>query len=238
MAALPRVLLVEDDTSIRRFVAMALEEMPITLVEAGSLAEAEAALAAGPVVLLISDLMLPDGSGMALLQALAADPARRAGARLAAFSAGISAERRSQLEALGVDEVIAKPASLAALEGCVQRALDGASAAAAPAAAETPAADVVERHFGGDRALYEAFSDACYGQFTLDLRQGDAAEAAGDLPALRRLAHSLKSVLQTLGHDEASRTAAALEALAAEGDRARAPAAWARLKAAVTPLAR
>lgn len=238
MSGPPRVLLVEDDASIRRFVALALEEQPIELVEAGTLAEAEAALAAGPVRLVLSDLMLPDGSGMALLQALAADPARRAGARLAAFSAGISAERRAQLEALGVDEVIAKPASLAALEACVQRALQGAPAAPAQAAAEAPATDVVERHFGGDRALYEAFSEACRGQFTLDLRQGDAAEAAGDLPALRRLAHSLKSVLQTLGHEEASRRAAALEALAAEGDRNRAPAAWARLKAAVAPLAR
>lgn len=237
MAARPRVLLVEDDASIRRFVAMALEDQPIELVEATTLAEAEAALAAAPVRLLISDLMLPDGSGMALLQALAADPVRRAGARLAAFSAGISAERRAQLEALGVDEVISKPASLAALEGCVQRALEGAAAPPA-ASAEPPVDDVVERHFGGDRALYEAFSDACYGQFTLDLRQGDAADAAGDLPALRRLAHSLKSVLQTLGHEDASRTAAALEALAAEGDRVRAPAGWARLRAALAPLAR
>lgn len=237
MNALPRVLLVEDDASIRRFVAMALEEMPIELIEAGSLAEAEAVLAGGPLRLVISDLMLPDGSGMALLQALAADPARRNGARLAAFSAGISAERRAQLEALGVDEVISKPASLAALEGCVQRALEGAPPPPEPAPSPVPA-DVVARHFGGDRALYEAFSDACYGQFTLDLRQGDSAEAAADLPALRRLAHSLKSVLQTLGHDDASVAAAALEALAAEGDQARAPAAWARLRSLLAPLAR
>ncbi len=237
MTALPRVLLVEDDASIRRFVAMALEEMPIELIEAGSLAEAEAVLAGGPLRLVISDLMLPDGSGMALLQALAADPARRNGARLAAFSAGISAERRAQLEALGVDEVISKPASLAALEGCVQRALEGAPPPPEPAPSPVPA-DVVARHFGGDRALYEAFSDACYGQFTLDLRQGDSAEAAADLPALRRLAHSLKSVLQTLGHDDASVAAAALEALAAEGDQARAPAAWARLRSLLAPLAR
>ncbi len=238
MNARPRVLLVEDDASIRRFVAMALEDMPIELVEAGTLAEAEAVLAGAPLRLVISDLMLPDGSGMALLQALAADPQRRHGARLAAFSAGISAERRAQLEALGVDEVISKPASLAALEGCVQRALDAAPPPPPMPAPPPVAADVVERHFGGDRALYEAFSDACYGQFTADLRQGDAAAAAADLPAQRRLAHSLKSVLQTLGHDDASRAAAALEALAAEGDRARVPAAWSRLRSLLAPLAR
>lgn len=230
----PRVLLVEDDPSIRRFVAMALEELPIELVEAGTLAEAEALLATGPVRLVLSDLMLPDGSGMALLQALAADPARRGGARLAAFSAGISAERRAQLEALGVDEVLSKPASLAALEACVQRALEGPAVPPAPAVA---ADDAVARHFGGDRALYEAFSAACYAQFGVDLRQGDAALAASDLQALRRLAHSLKSVLQTLGHEEPGRVAAALETLAAEGDAQRTPAAWARLRSLLAPLA-
>jgi Hpt domain len=135
--------------------------------------------------------------------------------------------------------VIAKPASLAALEACVQRALDAAAPPAPPETAAAPVvAEVVARHFGGDQALYDAFSAACHGQFTLDLRQGNSADTAGDLPALRRLAHSLKSVLQTLGHDDASRAAAALEALAAEGDRARAPAAWARLRDALAALAR
>lgn len=229
----PRVLLVEDDASIRRFVAMALDELPIDLREATTLAEAGQVLAEGPVALLLCDLMLPDGSGVSLLQALAADPRRRAGARLVAFSAGISAERREQLQHIGVDEVLAKPVALAALEACVQRAL--APAAAAPPAA-APGSDPVARFFGGDRALFETYRASCLAQFPADLAEGDAALAAGHLGALRRLAHSLKSVLLTLGHDDASRQAAALEALAAAGDAVHAPAAWAALRARVAAL--
>ncbi len=233
-----RVLLVEDDASIRRFVEIALEEMPgIRLLQAASLAAAEAELAAAPVRVLLCDLMLPDGSGTALLQSLAADPARRAGARLVAFSAGISATRRAQLEALGVDEVLAQPVPLAALVDCVERALSAAPPAAAPAApAADDGEDVVTRHFGGDRALFEAYLASCLRQFGADVAQGDAAAAAADLPALRRLAHSLKTVLLTLGHAAASRRAAALETVAAEGDAGRALAAWPALRSTLEAL--
>ncbi|MBZ8140244.1 response regulator, partial [Rubrivivax gelatinosus] len=133
-ASLPRVLLVEDDPSIRRFVQIALEEMAIEFIEAGTLAEARAALAEAPVRLVICDLMLPDGSGVDLLHELASARAATGQPRLVAFSAGISAERREQLEALGVDEVLAKPVPLEELEACAQRALDALPApAAAPA---------------------------------------------------------------------------------------------------------
>ena len=59
---LSRVLLVEDDPSIRRFVQLALEDSEVELVQAGSLAAAINALRTGPSVLILCDLMLPDGS--------------------------------------------------------------------------------------------------------------------------------------------------------------------------------
>ena len=228
-----RVLLVEDDPSIRRFVALALEDLDLELLEAASLAEARLLLATGALRLLISDLMLPDGSGITLLQELAADPARRAGARLVAFSAGITAEKRAQLLALGVDEVLSKPVSLLALEDCVQRALAG-TAPASEAAPVPPS--VVEQYFGGNQALYAAYRASCLAQFVLDRQQGDQAAAAGEMAALRRLAHSLKSVLLTLGHGEASRQAAALELTAEGADLEAAQAGWARLRNALVAL--
>jgi DNA-binding response OmpR family regulator len=223
----PRVLLVEDDASIRRFVLLALDDLPVTLIPAGTLAEAEAVLADAPVALLISDLMLPDGNGAALLQALAADPARRGGARLVAFSAGLSAEHRRLLLAAGVDEVLDKPVSLQALEGCVRRALT--SAAAPHAAVPLAPASVIERFFAGDAALYRAYRTSCRLQFVADLRQGELARAGGDLPGLRRLAHSLKTVLLTLGHDDGARQAASVEGWAATDSPAVAWAGWAGL---------
>ena len=49
MTTLPRVLLVEDDASLRRWVAMVLEDEPIELVSCGDGATALAELARAPV---------------------------------------------------------------------------------------------------------------------------------------------------------------------------------------------
>jgi HPt (histidine-containing phosphotransfer) domain-containing protein len=62
------------------------------------------------------------------------------------------------------------------------------------------------------------------------VRAGDEACGQGDLDALRRLAHSLKTVLETLGLDDAGRRAAALERqMRADGDEG-AIALWGRLR--------
>lgn len=217
-----RVLLVEDDPSIRRFVELALEDLPIELRLASSLAQARAELEAGPVVLVISDMMLPDGSGAELLHDLGQRAAPRP--RLVAFSAGVNAERRAALLAMGVDEVLAKPVSLQALEACVRRALP----AAPPDAAALQAA--VDTYFGGNQALFQAYRAGCVQQFELDLAEGDTAAAAGDWPALRRLVHSLKTVLLTLGDPDGSALAAVAEQQAAAGQADAARQAWAGLR--------
>jgi CheY-like chemotaxis protein len=241
MASANRVLVIEDDPSIRRFIELTLEDEPIELRQAESVAQGLAALRAhGPFRLVMTDLMLPDGSGQQVLQLLQHDAALRAGARLAVFSAGLSAETRQQLAALGVDEVISKPAGVAQLLHCVQRALD-----AGPAEAPVPAADpepdpealAVDLYFAGNRPLYETYRDSCRRQFVLDRQAGDAAVQAADWPALRRLAHSLKSVLQTLGHGADSAIARTLEADAAEGRTDAARAGWQQLGAALDRLA-
>lgn len=236
----PRVLLVEDDASIRRFVATALEDEPIELVQAATLAEADAALAAAPAALVIADLMLPDGSGLTLLEALAGRP----GTTAVAFSAGLDARTRERLAAIGVAEVLHKPASLGALLACVRRVLDGAAAPAAAAPAATPGAGadrdaaLAETYFGGDTALLDLYRAQCLAQFEIDARDGDQAVLRADLPGLRRLAHSLKSVLQMIGRDDGAALARGIEDLAAAGDAtafARWPALRARLAAAGRP---
>lgn len=235
-----RVLLVEDDASIRRYVRMALEELPLELVEAATLEQARAALDAAPVALLLTDLMLPDGHGTELLAAAGAV------ARRVVFSAGVDARMRERLQALGVHAVLEKPVSLPALLECVESALaapgpgaaaDARGAPASPAAAPTAedGADVesrraIELHFGGDASLYAAFRAAALGQFAADVQAAEAALAAADVASLRRVAHNLKSALRLLGHDAPSELARRLEALAADG------AAAARLAAAWQPL--
>lgn len=235
-AGRPRILLVDDDVSIRRFVAMALEEMDVELVEAASVPQAREALRGAPFQLIITDLMMPGETGFDLLQHLADQPGQRAGARLAVFSAGLRADTQARLDALGVWRRLSKPTSLAELERCVRDATGGQAAAAAPARA--PAADAlapaeqaaIVQHFGGDQALFLAYRSSCLAQFGQDRRDGDAALARQDAGTLRRLAHSLKSVLATLGQAEAGALARQLEDAAARADWAAATPQWQALR--------
>lgn len=59
-----RVLLVDDDAAIRTVVSEALRRAGHQVALAASLAEAEAALAAGPPDVLVTDVVLPDGNGL------------------------------------------------------------------------------------------------------------------------------------------------------------------------------
>ncbi|MCP5287365.1 MAG: Hpt domain-containing protein, partial [Burkholderiaceae bacterium] len=79
-------------------------------------------------------------------------------------------------------------------------------------------AAAIAAHFGGDATLYRAFRASCLQQFPADLREGDAAVASDDAPRLRRVAHSLKSVLLLLGEEDASATARRLEHAAEAAD--------------------
>lgn len=221
MSGLARVLLVEDDSSLRRFVGMALEDLDIELVAVASVDEALAELAKGPVALILTDLMLPGRSGYDLIDALAADPALRGAARVAVLSAGLDPAARQRLERPEVWRLLSKPCKVGELVDCVNSAVRDMPAVAAPAPPPTPIhpkAAAIAEYFCGDAPLYDAFRAACLDQFQLDVAEGARAVASHDAAALRRLAHSLKSVLLTLGHAEASSDAAALEARCAAGD--------------------
>lgn len=237
----PRVLVVEDDAAVRRLVELALEELPITLQLCADGGSALQALQQAPVQLLITDLMMPGLSGYELLERVVAAPALRQGARLVAFSAGLDAEARERLQALGVWRLLAKPVSLQALEDCVRQAVLAGDAPAAPAPVSSDAANheaaAIGTHFGGNAALFHAFRASCLLQFVQDVQAADAALAGSDAAALRRQAHSLKSVLATLGQGQAAAQARALETTALQADWTAAQAAWAPLRAALLGLA-
>jgi CheY-like chemotaxis protein len=233
----PRVLLVEDDTSLQRFVRLALEDLEIELLCCISVDEALAALKVQPVHLILTDLMLPGRSGFDLIQALTEAPALLGQARLVVFSAGLTPDVRRRLESEQVWQLLSKPCTVGELEACVREAVQPSSAqdaapVASAAVAQAPDEDVgaVERHFGGNRALYLAFRASCLPQFVLDVQAGELAFRQHDMPALRRLAHSLKSVLMTLGHAQASELARQLEVCAEHEDGESARPLWEQLQ--------
>jgi HPt (histidine-containing phosphotransfer) domain-containing protein len=84
----------------------------------------------------------------------------------------------------------------------------------------------IANNFDGDEQLYQAFAAACAVQFAQDVSAGQVGCDAGDLPALRRLAHNLTSALTMLGHDELVAVAQALESQAAASDLCSARASW------------
>ena len=223
--SMPRVLLVEDDSSIARFVQMALEELPIELVTCTNVPSAMSALRAGGVELIITDLMLPGESGIDLVQRLLQEPVQEHRIPVAVFSAGLTPPVREQLQAMKVWRMVSKPASVAELEACVTDALALASTPpdSAPAVVALPGqtpcddeAQAIATHFAGDEFLFRAYRARCLQQFAADVRQGDAACSAQDWTTLRRLAHSLATVLLTLGHPAQSVRARQLENTSAQ----------------------
>ena len=234
--ALPRVLLLEDDPAVRRFVALALEPLPLQLLPCGTLAEARALLEHTPVQLVLMDLTLPDGSGQELLPSLHTPD--NAACRIVVFSGGVDdAALRRQLQSQGAWRVLAKPVGVGLLFDTVREALQG-TLQADPLAADLPTApapeaqpqDPVMAFFGGDHGLYQAYLASCLAQFGNDLAQGDAAARAHDAPALQRVAHSLKSVLTMLGQPHAAQEAREIEAHAAAGATEAMRNGWQRLR--------
>ena len=113
------VLLVEDEelnrVLVRAILARAGEPSvrDATLVEAGSLADARTALAAAAVVdLILLDVNLPDGNGLALAAELTAAPARPT--VIALTASVLPHERAAALEA-GCDGFLDKPYAAADL---------------------------------------------------------------------------------------------------------------------------
>jgi DNA-binding NarL/FixJ family response regulator len=214
-----RLLLIEDDASIARFVELALEELPghapalppVEFNVVRTLAGAREALRPGGWQLVISDLMLPDGSAEALLTEgfAQADGAPR----WVVFSAGLQENRRAALAAHGVARTLRKPVGLIELLDTVAELLGNTPPPPLPPVVDDP----VQRHFGGDQALFESFRAGCIGRFTDDLAQGDAAFSGGDAATLRRVAHGLKAVLELIGHPDLAALARAIEDAGAQG---------------------
>ncbi len=252
MITRPRVLLVDDDASIRRFVALALDELEVTLIACASVAEALAVLREAPVQLLLTDLMMPGESGLDLLQHLADQPALRGSALQVVFSAGLDTAARERLGRFDIWRQLSKPVSVVQLENCVREAVSSHQAPSmptlnAPAAQDGPSADdagllssdeltAIATHFAGDRGLFLAFRASCLAQFETDMARGDGGLLLGNLSDLHHLAHSLKSVLATLGQPPLAAIARQLEDCAPNGDVHQASPLWAKLRSGLASL--
>ena len=127
------VLLVEDDAHLRRVVRAALAAHGYRVIEAGTLAEAEAHATRDAPDLVLLDLGLPDGDGLDFARHLR----RRSTVPIIVVSA--RGRREDQAEALeaGADEYLAKPFSVNDLLALIEASLRRASRRAAQVATST-----------------------------------------------------------------------------------------------------
>jgi two-component system, OmpR family, KDP operon response regulator KdpE len=114
-----RVLLVEDETQIRRFVRLAIEEEACSAIEARSLAEARACLQAAEPDLIILDLGLPDGDGIHFIRSV------REGLETPILILSAGSAEDSKIEALdaGADDYLTKPFGVGELRARVRALL-------------------------------------------------------------------------------------------------------------------
>lgn len=210
----PRVLLVEDDASVRRFVTTALDDIPIEIIQRDTLRGAiECLFSEAPVDLVLTDLRLADGSALNLVEWLTV----HRNCRVAVFSAGMTADIKARLKKMGVWRILDKPVSLSALYTCVTQ---GTEPSPLMDMSRQPATSpsTVDAYFAGDKALYGSYVNSCLSNFPADVKACEQALAENDLNSLKRCAQSLKTVLNMIGQEEHALTARMLEQSAANGE--------------------
>jgi CheY-like chemotaxis protein len=77
LPARPSILLVEDDPALKRLVRRRAEREGLAVVEAGTCADGLASAITEQPKLILTDMHLPDGTGLRLLGNLKADPRTR-----------------------------------------------------------------------------------------------------------------------------------------------------------------
>ena len=120
----PVVLLVEDDAGVRNALRRLLEHESVPAAEAASLAEAHRAIEehAASLRVMVVDLGLGEESGLELAEEL---HRRHSGLRVIVFSAQGDGVPDRRFRECGIEAVLAKPASPAAIVATVRRALGG-----------------------------------------------------------------------------------------------------------------
>lgn len=223
----PRILLVEDDSVSRAFLAAATEALPATVDAVANCAEAERHAARTPHDLWLIDAHLPDGEGGALLGRLR----RLADTPALAHTASHDRTALDRLVAAGFLDVLVKPIAPGALQAAIRRALGTPAAVDAdtPRSGKLPVwdDDLALAALNGERAHVDALRRLFLQELPGQRLAVDAALAAGDGEGAGAVLHRLRASCGFVG---AARLADAVHALDAD---LHAPAALRRFDEAV-----
>ncbi|GAB3098089.1 sigma-54-dependent transcriptional regulator [Lysobacter terrae] len=139
-------LIVDDERDIRELLVMTLGRMGLRCDTAATLGDARAQLARNTYDLCLTDMRLPDGSGMDLVAEIAQKHPNTPVAMITAFG---NVEAAVEALKAGAFDFVAKPVDLPVLRDLVRHALDLREKRRAPASADPVAA----RFFGDSLAI-------------------------------------------------------------------------------------
>jgi signal transduction histidine kinase/CheY-like chemotaxis protein len=231
--ALPGKVLVVDDNEVNRKLATAmLDRLGLAHECAGDGKAALDRLGGGGVALVLMDVEMPEMDGITATRQLRTTEAAQARARLpvVAMTANAMQDDREACLAAGMDGYLAKPLSMSALEGELQRLFGGKLIAGIPEEkgnAMVPVGELFDRAVAvermGDDALFDELAKMFVSRAQVYLAEIDASLAAGDAPTLARAAHTLKGLCATFAAAPSEAAALQLEQAAKHGDLAACP---------------
>lgn len=117
----PRILVVDDEADIRELLELTLVRMGLNVDTAGSLAEARQQIAGNRYQLCLTDMRLPDGEGLSLVQEIGD---RHPNLPVAVITAHGSMENAVSALKAGAFDYLAKPLALDQLRALVRGVLD------------------------------------------------------------------------------------------------------------------
>lgn len=165
-----KILIVEDEPSLRELMCRELQRENHVVESAASFREADGKLAGYSYDLILLDIMLPDGSGLKLLEKIKAEHRRE---QVIIISARDSIEDKVEGLELGADDYLPKPFHLMELSARIR--------------------SVARRNRGGERGI-------TLGNVTLDLEQQRVVVAGVPLQLLKKEFNILSYFMQRPNH--------------------------------------
>ena len=220
-----RILVAEDNPVNQRVIALTLSRMGYRpdLVADGD--EVLDALRRRAYDLVLMDLRMVRVGGIEATRALRAD-AEIVQPRVVAMTADVTASKRDECFAAGMDGFLGKPVDVASLTETLDRLCAAASGRTAP-----PVAFPMLWAHAQDADLYHSLVGDAVASLAEEVAAARTALGSGDTDAAGRAAHSVRSVSGLLGEVELSTQAEAVQDACDLGDLAGAVAALVRLSA-------
>ena len=223
------VLVVDDHPVNRRMLARQLNILGYAVQTAADGHQALALWRGGGFGLLVTDCQMPGMDGYQLAAAIRASDGRRL--PIVACTANVSHEAFAQCRAVGMDEVLAKPIELAALQRMLDRWLPAEAVAAAandaaPSAALSVDFAAIAELAQGDGALERELLDDFLSENARDLAAAAQAIEARLIDTVYSVAHRIKGAARTVGAGGLSQAAESLEAAVHASDWQRVSRAW------------